>query len=154
MSVGSHYGRNLRHLFGRSDITADGLCRAPEYSSQSINSIGEYKAEMVDSIEGEFELDTERGVVRFNRRLDIWDSSLYIMGRDLDISLRHGEPDGPLCEIDLSENKIYLNWMHPTRTKMGDAMFIKSALFWRIAYLAADGDVDMMMNLAHRLLSV
>lgn len=154
LSVGSHYGRNLRHLFGRSDITADGLCRAPKYSSQSLNSIGEYATEMVDSMEGEYELDTERGVVRFNRRLDIWNSSLYMMGRHLDISLRQGEPDGPVCEIDLSADKIYLNWMHPTRTKMGDAMFIKSALFWRIAYLAADGDVDMMMNLAHRLLSV
>jgi len=58
-----------------------------------------------------------------------------------------------VCEIDLSVNTIYVNWMHPTRNKMGDAVFIKSALFWRMAYLAANGDVDVMMNLAHRLLS-
>jgi hypothetical protein len=37
---------------------------------------------------------------------------------------------------------------------MGDVLFVKSALFWRIAYLAADGDVDLMMNMAHRLLSL
>jgi hypothetical protein len=36
---------------------------------------------------------------------------------------------------------------------MGDTMFVKSALSWRIAYLAANGDVDLMMNLAHRMLS-
>lgn len=153
MSVGSYHGRALRRLFARSDIAANGLHHAPEHPSRPPGSIGEYEVEMVDSIGEECELKMEEGVVRLNRRSDIWKSSLYVLGRDLDVSLRDGGPDDPVCEIDFSESTIYLNWMHPTRARMGDAMFIKSALFWRIAYLAADGDVDVMMNLAHRLLS-
>ena len=75
------------------------------------------------------------------------------LARDFDISLRSGDAGDPLCEIDLISDTIYVNWLHPTREKMGDSMFLKSALFWRIAYLAANGDGDLMMNVAHHLLS-
>lgn len=166
----SHYGRTLRRLFTRSDVAANGLRHAPEYPSQLPPTIADYAVEVVEDGLGTeltaamepqddqepipYELDIERGVVRFSRRCAIWNTSLYMMGHELTISLRQGQPDDPICEIDLTDDTIYLNWMHPTRAKMGDAMFIKSALYWRIAYLAADNDVDMMMNLAHRLLSV
>lgn len=153
LSVGSRSGGALRRLFGRSDIVANGLCHIPEYQIQLPGAIGEYALELSDLTEGDYELDVEHSTVRINRDTDMWDSSLYILGRDFDISLRSGGPGDPICEVDFSTNTIYLNWMHPTRSKMGDAVFVKSALFWRIAYLAADGDVDLMMNLAHRLLS-
>jgi hypothetical protein len=140
-------------LFARSDIVANGLCHVPEYQIQLPGAVGEYALELSDLMEGDYQLDVEHSTVRVNRDTDMWDSSLYILGRDFDISLRSGGPGDPICEVDFSTNTIYLNWMHPTRSKMGDAVFVKSALFWRIAYLAADGDVDLMMNLAHRLLS-
>ena len=153
LSVGSRYGRALRRLFARSDIAANGLHHVPEYQVQLPTVIGDYALELSELAEGDYQLDPQHNVVRVNGSSDMWDSSLYIMGRDFDISLRSGGPSDPVCEIDLSVNTIYVNWMHPTRSKMGDAVFIKSALFWRMAYLAADGDVDVMMNLAHRLLS-
>ena len=153
LSVGSRYGRDLRRLFARSDIVANGLCHVPEYQVQLPGTIGDYALELSDLTEGGYQLDVEHNIVRLNRDAEMWDSSLYILGREFDISLRNGRSNDPVCEIDFSTNTIYLNWMHPTRSKMGDAMFVKSALFWRIAYLAADGDVDLMMNLAHRLLS-
>jgi hypothetical protein len=153
LSVGSRYGRSLRRLFSRSDIVVNGLGSAPEYQAQLPSMIGDYLLELSDLAEADYDLDTEPGVVRLNRNADMWNSSLYILGRDFNISLRNGQPDDPVCEIDFSTNIIYINWMHPTRGKMGDPMFMKSALFWRTAYLAADGDVDLMMNLAHRLLS-
>jgi len=153
LSVGSRYGRALRRLFSRSDIAANGLEYVPEHQFRLPDAIGNYVFELSDLVKGDCELDVEHGIVRLNRNADMWDSSLYILGRDFEISLRDGKPNDPLCEIDFSTNIIYINWMHPTRTKMGDAMFMKSALSWRIAYLAAAGDVDLMMNLAHRLLS-
>jgi hypothetical protein len=153
LSVGSRYGRALRRLFSRSDIAANGLEHAPEHQFHLPDAIGNYVFELSDSVKEDCELDVEHGIVRLNRNADMWDSSLYILNRDFEISLRDGKPDDPLCEIDFSTDTIYVNWMHPTRTKMGDAMFVKSALSWRIAYLAAAGDVDLMMNLAHRLLS-
>ncbi|HID64936.1 MAG TPA: hypothetical protein EYP49_19630 [Anaerolineae bacterium] len=153
LSIGSRYGRALRRLFARSDVVANGLCHVPKYQIQLPGTIGDYALELSDLTEGDYQLDTEHNVVRLSRDAKMWDSSLYILGRDFDISLRSGGPGDPVCEIDFSANTIYLNWLHPTRSKMGDAMFVKSALFWRIAYLAANGDVDMMMDLAHRLLS-
>lgn len=153
LSVGSHYGRVLRRMFSRSDIAANGLANVPQYQVQLPNTLGYYTVELSDSVAGDYELFPEHAIVRVNRNADIWNTSLYILDRDLVISLRNGKADDPICEIDLTTNTIYLNWMHPTRAQMGDAMFIKSALSWRVAYLAADGDVDLMMNLAHRLLS-
>jgi hypothetical protein len=153
LSVGSHYGRALRRLFARTDVGADGLCSAPEHQVQLPHAIGNYTLELADLAEGDFRLDEEHGVVLFNSNSDIWTSSLYMLGRDFLISLRNGGPSDPICELDLATNTIYVNWMHPSRSKMGDSMFVKTALFWRIAYLAANGDVDLMMNLAHRLLS-
>jgi hypothetical protein len=153
LSVGSRYSRALRRLFTRSDIVANGLGRTPEYRVGLPNAVGDFALEAVDLTRGDYQLDVEHNVVRVNRAADMWNSSLYILGRDFTISLRSGGPGDPVCKIDFSADTIYLNWLHPTRSKMGDAMFVKSALFWRIAYLAADGDVDQMMDLAHRLLS-
>ena len=153
LSVGSRYGRTLRRMFSRSDIVANGLTHVPEYQVQLPSTIGNCTLELSDSVAEDYELDVEHSIVRLNRNADMWNSSLYILGRDLRISLRDGKPDAPVCEIDFSTDTIYINWMHPTRGKMGDTMFVKSALSWRIAYLAAHGDVDLMMNLAHRMLS-
>jgi hypothetical protein len=153
LSVGSRYGRALRRLFTRSDIIANGLSHVPEYQAQVPSSVGNYSLELSD-IEGkDCDLDTEHKIVRLNRNADMWNSALYILGRDFQISLRNGKSDDPLCEVDFAAGTIYINWMHPTRGKMGDSMFVKSAVFWRIAYLAAKSDVDLMMDMAHHLLS-
>jgi len=153
LSVGSRYGRAIRRLFSRSDIAANGLANVPEYEVQLPSTLGDYALQFSTSALEDYEIDAERTTVRLNHSADMWNLSLYILGRDFAISLRNGKPDDPVCEIDLVTNTIYLNWMHPTRTQMGDAMFVKSALSWRIAYLAANDNVDLMMNLAHRLLS-
>ena len=153
LSINSRYGRVLRRLFSRSDIVADGLCRAPEYEVSLPATIGDCTVELSDSAEEDFQIDMKCKVVRLHRNAGTWNQPLYMLNRDFAVSLRDGEPGDPVCEIDFSTDTIYLNWMHPTRAKMGDTLFVKSALFWRIAYLAADGDVDLMMNLAHRLLS-
>lgn len=152
-SIGSRYGRSLRRLFSRTDIVADGLKQAPEYQAQLPGTIGGFSLEWSDLESEEYVLDVGHGAVRLNRDIGTWDSSVYILGRDFKISLRDGKPDDPVCEIDFETDTILINWMHPTRGKMGDTLFVKSAISWRTAYLAADGDVDLMMNLAHRLLS-
>jgi len=154
LAVSSPYDRALRRLFTRSDISANKLDHVPEYQAQLPGTIEDYTLELSEATEGDYQLDPEQNVVRLNRDADMWDLSLYVLGRDFDIGLRSGGPGDPVCEVDLATDTIYLNWLHPTRGKMGDVMFIKSALFWRMAYLAADGDVDLMMNLAHHLLSV
>lgn len=153
LSIGSRYSRALRRLFSRTDIVADGLGRVPEHQTLLPGTVGTFSLELSDLGEEEYDLDVEHGVVLLNRNSDMWASSLYVLGRDFEISLRDGKPNDPMCEIDLVTNTILINWMHPTRGKMGDATFVKSVLSWRIAYLAADGDVDLMMNLAHHLLS-
>jgi hypothetical protein len=154
LSVNSRYGRELRRLFSRSDIVANGLGRIPEHKIGLPTTIGDYTVELSELSEDDLQVDMERKVVRLDRDTEMWSQPLYILNRDFEISLRSGKPNDPVCEVDFATDTIYLNWMHPTRGKMGDALFVKSALFWRIAYLAANGDVDLMMNLAHRLLSL
>lgn len=153
VAVGSGYGRSLRRLFTRNDILANGLSNASEYRFAFPNSIGSYTLEFSKNLKHDYEIDVNNNIVRLNHSLDIWESSVYILGRDFTISLRNGKPDDPLCEIDLQNNIIYINWMHPTRGKLGDTAFVKSALFWRFAYLASDNNIDKMMNLAHILIA-
>ena len=101
----------------------------------------------------EYIFDVNNKIVYLDSGSDIWLNSLFILGRDFSLSLRDDRSNGILCEIDFSKDTIFINWMHPTRSKMGDAMFIKSALFWRIAYLATQNDANEMMDMAHRLLT-
>lgn len=153
LSLSSRYSRPLRNLFMSSNIVANGLTNIPEYTTQLPCSFGDFKLELSDETKSNYELDEDTKVIKINQNTDIWDKSLYILGRDFQVSLRNGGPDDPICEIDFSIDTIYINWMHPTRSKMGDAMFLKSALFWRIAFLAANNNADMMMDIAHRLLT-
>jgi hypothetical protein len=153
LSVGSRHSRALLHLFSRSDVVADGLRQAAEYRIELPSTIEDYELELAKLEEIDYRIDLPRKVVQLNRDAESWGASLYMLGRDFAISLRNGGSNAPLCEIDLSTNIIHLNWLHPSRGKMGDSTFAKSALFWRIAYLTADGNVDKMMDLAHRLLA-
>jgi hypothetical protein len=101
----------------------------------------------------DFMVDFINKEILLSKDSDYWKTTVFILGRNFLILLKNGKADDPLCELDFRNNKIYINWLHPTRAKLGDANFIKTALAWRIAYLAANGDVDIMMNLALRLLS-
>jgi hypothetical protein len=154
LAINSHYGRSLRRLFSCSDIVANGLSNVPEYETGLPATIADYTIELMDLPDIEFQLDVERKIVQLNNNTETWTQPLSVLNRDFQISLRNGKPNDPICEIDFSTGTIYLNWLHPTRREMGDTLFVKSAIFWRIAYLAADGDVDLMMNLAHQLISL
>lgn len=154
LSVAPRYGRVVRGLFNNSNVAANGLSHAPEYDDALPGTIGSYSLEVADLIDKDYVLDGENRTILLSQLAVDWKSGVYILGRHFVISLRNGGHDGPLCEVDFATNTIYLNWAHPIRGKMGDGSFAKSAVFWRIAYLAAEGDVDLMMNLAHRLLSL
>lgn len=153
IAVGSGYGRSLRRLFTRKDIFANGLSNAAEHHFTLPNSIGSYNLEFSENLKHDYEIDPNKNILMLNHSSDIWESTVYILGRDFIVSFRNGKPNDPLCEIDLQKNIIYINWMHPTRGKLGDTAFVKSALFWRFAYLASDNDVDKMMNLAYTLIA-
>lgn len=154
LSVTAYYGRVLQRLFVCTDIKVNGLLEAPEHPVGFRNVLRDYALELTDSEESDYQIDQEHKIVRLNRDIAVTDMSLYMLGRDFTLSFREGASDASLCEIDFATDTIYINWMHLTRSKLGDDMFIKSALFWRLAYLAADGNVDIMMNLAHHLLSI
>lgn len=153
IAVGSGYGRSLRKLFTRKDIFANGLSGADEHHFTLPNSVGSYTLKFCENLEHDYEIDLNNNILLLNHTSDIWESTIYVLGRDFIVSFRNGKPNDPLCEIDFQENIIYINWMHPSRGKLGDTAFVKSALFWRLAYLASDNDVDKMMNLAHTLIA-
>ncbi|HQE91722.1 MAG TPA: ATP-binding protein [Anaerolineae bacterium] len=137
LSVTSYYGRILQRLSVRTDIKANGLLEAPEHPVGFRNVLRDYALELTDSEESDYQIDPEHKVVRLNRDIAATDMSLYMLGRDFTLSFREGASDASLCEIDFATDTIYINWMHLTRSKLGDDMFIKSTLFWRLAYLAA-----------------
>ena len=153
LSISPRYGHSLRRLFSQSEIKAQSLGKVPEFRDELPNSIGKFTIYFSEIIEQDYELDTDNKIVHINSKSDYWAKSLYLLNRDFQISLRDDGSNGTLCEIDFSNSTIYINWMHPTRSKMGSAMFIKSALFWRIAYLATENNADAMIEMAHLLLT-
>lgn len=153
IAIGSGYGRSLRRLFTRKDISANGLSDATEYHFTLPNSVGSYSLIFDENLMHDYEIDLNKNILSLNHSLDIWESTIYILGRDFTVSFRNGKHSDPLCEIDFQKNILYVNWMHPSRGKLGDTAFLKSALFWRFAYLASDNDIDKMMNLAHTLIA-
>jgi hypothetical protein len=151
--VGSNYGRSLRKLFSQQDILANHLIQLPDFEIQLGETSGIYKVILSETLSQDFMVDFINKEILLSKDSDYWKTTVFILGRNFLILLKNGKADDPLCELDFRNNKIYINWLHPTRAKLGDANFIKTALAWRIAYLAANGDVDIMMNLALRLLS-
>ena len=153
IAVGSGYGFSLQKLFTRNDITANGLSNISEYHFSLPNSIGSYKFRFRQNLLYDYEIDASNKILTLNQSSDIWESTIYILGRNFIVSFRNGANDDPICEIDLQKNIIYLNWMHPSRGKLGIVAFMKSALFLRFAYHASDNNIDKMMNLAHILIA-
>jgi hypothetical protein len=76
-----------------------------------------------------------------------------VLGYHYEILPKIGCSEDPLCEIDTSEKKIYVNWGHPLRSQMGDVAFLKSAVAWKLSYHACGGDIEAMMDLALNLLT-
>jgi hypothetical protein len=151
--VGAVYGTALRKLFSRKDIISNHLTKLPTHNIRIRETNGKYDVELSSTISLDYVLDLTNKKIYLNKDSDIWNSTIYILGRNFIILLKDGKAYDPPCEIDFSEDKIYINWLHPTRSKIGDANFLKTALAWRIAYMAAESDVDIMMNLALRILS-
>lgn len=151
--VSSRYGRSLRKLFNGKDIYAGHLIHLPNYETHLGDNTGNYKVELLEDLPRDFDIDFANKKILLSKESDFWKTSVFILGRNFQILLKIGKSDDALCELDFSDNIIYINWMHPTRGKIGDANFIKSALAWKIAYHSSNNDVDLMMNLALRLLS-
>jgi hypothetical protein len=151
ISLGFRYGHLLRSLFKRNDIIANSLCHFPEYQTHKPNTIGSYSVVDTENLSNNYELDVMNKIVRINNSSDIWNTSLNILGRDFQISLRNGKPDGTLCEVDFGNQTIYVNWQHSMRNKLGDTNFIKTAVFWSISHLASNNDANTMIELALRL---
>ncbi len=82
-----------------------------------------------------------------------WNWSLMLFDRDFEVVHKKGNPDQPIGEIDMKDNKIIVNWGHPVKLQMDDRSFLRTALAWVLARQAASHDSDRMMDLAFRLLA-
>lgn len=151
--VGAGYGKALRKLFSRKDILSNRLTKLPEHNIKLGEANGKYDVEFSSTITTDYELDLSNKKIYLSKDSDIWKSTIYILGRNFEILLKDGKAYDPPCELDFCNDKIFINWLHPTRSKIGDGNYLKTALAWRIAYMAAESDVDIMMNLALRILS-
>ena len=154
LSLGSQYASGLRRLFRRSDVKATALADMPGYRFRVLKTVGEFAVSPGHSDRGSYEVDLGHKTVRMPDVFGAGMWSIHILGRDFRVSLVRGGPTKAMCEIDLANGIIFLNWLHPARARMGDPMFIKSVVGWRIAYLASEGNIDAMMSIAHDLISM
>jgi len=98
----------------------------------------------IDYLQETVTLDTERPE---------WNWSLLLFDRTFEVIHKKGQPDQPIAEIDLKEDRILVNWGHPVKLQMDERGFLRTALAWVIAKEAGEKDPSQMMDLALRLLA-
>ena len=141
-SAVSFYGRGdgepsagLRQFF-KNPMQADGLATAKTVSMRPPAKLGGFDVSGHLSLDCDYRIDYRTRTIRFDFSKDTWSNVVYLNGRYYDVLFKQGKPDQALCEFDNKRCAVYVNWAHPVKLQMDDAVFIKSAILLRLAYHA------------------
>lgn len=143
----------IHKMLSRRESVTNGLPKAPEFQMSLPPKIGGLKVVRTKGLPDSAEIDYHAGEVRLDTHRPEWDWTLMLFNRRFEVCNRRGGVHQPLGEIDLRNDRLYLNWEHPIRTQMDERGFLRTAVSWILAKEAASNDADQMMELALRLLS-
>jgi hypothetical protein len=115
--------------------------------------VGGLKIVSVECLSEPVEVDYHRGEIRCDMTRPEWDWTLVLFDRRIQVANKRGGVNRSLGELDLRNERIFINWDHPVHIQMDERGFLRTALSWILAREAASGDADQMMELALRLLS-
>lgn len=120
----------------------NGLLSAVRWDDHLPRNIRDLEVALEDGIQGEFLINFADRKLVFNKKLDVWDWDIPLLGERIEVQPKHGAADGPVCEFDPSSMVMAVNWSHQARRHLGDAMFLKLALSTHLAASLGAGDID------------
>lgn len=97
-------------------------------------------------------IDHSGGCILIDPSRPEWSKSIVLFNRTFDLCHKQGSAAMPIAELDLANDKIYVNWGHPIRAQMDERGFLRTALSWLLARASSE-DADQMMEIAVTLLS-
>jgi histidine kinase/DNA gyrase B/HSP90-like ATPase len=150
---GMNGGRTLRQFFSDESHRANGLSERRDAEKLPRPRLAGFRVKSVQDPEPDQFIDFANKIIHLNSKHDRWNDQIFVLGGHYRVVPKVGSEDDPLCEIDTGVKKIYVNWGHPLRQQMGDAAFLKSAVAWKLAHHACDGDIEAMMELALKILT-
>ncbi|TLS54129.1 hypothetical protein FE782_01930 [Paenibacillus antri] len=113
--------------FYKGSLTYE-LQLAPAAPFKAEGKLASFTVSVEEEVTGDYQIDYVSKTLKLNKRADIWKRNISIGGEDFEIIYKQGKHVKAFCEVNPSQNKIYLNWDHPIRSTMGDAGFIKHCL--------------------------
>ena len=157
LSLGiNHYGTNegidLRTFFN-SSTASNGLSQRQNYDNLPGPRLAGFRVVPMSELPQEHLVDFDAKTIYLDLGHDRWSNRIFLLGEYYDVIAKTGGNNDPLCEIDTVTKRVYVNWGHTLRQQMGDVPFLKSAVAWKLSYLACKGDVEAMMELALKLLT-
>lgn len=151
-ATSTEHSESLVNLFTNIELSSNGLSQAKDIDLNPTYRIGGYLIEEGEAEEG-YTIDFDSQKIYLDTSHSTWSWRVKILRDYYEIINKEGGETLPICEIDTLEKRIYVNWNHPIRSQMDEKSFLKSAITWKIALHASEGDGERMLNLGLGLLS-
>jgi hypothetical protein len=157
LSLGINYyatnGSIDLHTFFNSSTASNGLSQKQNYDNVPGPRLAGFRVVPQSELPQDHLVDFARKTIYLDLGHDRWSNRIFLLGEYYDVIPKAGGNNDPLCEIDTITKRLYVNWGHTLRQQMGDSAFLKSAVAWKLSYLACNGDIEAMMDLALKLLT-
>ena len=151
-ATSAEHSDSLMNLFTNVRLSSNGLSQAKDIDLNPTHRIGGYLVEEGEAEAG-YIIDFDSQKIYLDPSHSTWSWRIKILRDYYEIITKEGKEELPICEIDTVEKRIYVNWNHPIRSQMDEKSFLKSAITWKIALHASEGDGERMLNLGLGLLS-
>ncbi len=148
--VGSN---GIRKMLKSNRCHANGLPAAEDFEFSLPVRVGGLAVRQHKHLPQPNVIDYKNEEIKLDTARPEWDQSLLLFDRRFKVIHKKGSPIQPIAELDLKDERIFVNWGHPAKPQMDERGFLRTALAWVLAKEAARGDTDVMMNLALNLLS-
>jgi hypothetical protein len=137
-------GGPMRTLLRSKRSHTNGLAHCPDLPLSIPPRVGGLKVVSVECLSEPVEVDYHRGEIRCDMTRPEWDWTIVLFDRRIQVANKRGGVNRSLGELDLRNERIFINWDHPVRTQMDERGFLRTALSWILAREAASGDADQM----------
>lgn len=115
--------------------------------------IDDFMVIMREELNIPYDIDFEKRIVSLSANSDIWKTNVFILGKHFDVVRKKATVDHSLCEFNYTKGKIYLNWTHPLRVRMGQLNFTRQAIVWKIAQQIAPHNPNEWMKVGLEILN-
>lgn len=145
------YRNVLKKFFSTPSTKKHALKDAPDFSLRPPTRLHDYSIQQKESLKDDFAIDQDNKHIYFNYGQEVWDQRIHIDGQLFTVQAKRGRPKDPLCEIDVADRVIYVNWLHPLKQQVDDGQYLRQSILWTLAF--ESGEKDRVMELGLSLLT-